>query len=314
MRFVAASSGILRGKKDKESQEDSVKAKKEEAELRDLDSAAGQRFSKEAREAKKRKLAEGVSAKGGGSGASKDEEKDLGAEYRKNKKKPISVKVKNFGSWEKHTKGFGARMLEKMAKMGGSGKFTGRLGKHEDGVAVPVITKLRPQGAGIGMIKERTDDEERSLAEAAEREQAKKALKDGSGATEEEKAEARARMANWKKSNEEKRGGKKKKHKRVYKTAAEVMEEEEEKTGKKAEPSLIVDMRGPQVKITSLDTLKEGGGVGEAWKPPTMAYTLLPELQHNGKFRLFVCVSNHYFLWTFSHVRVLFFQSSFWWI
>ncbi|EEY69226.1 STIP-like protein [Phytophthora infestans T30-4] len=52
------------------------------------------------------------------------------------------VKTKTYG-WEKHTTGFGTKML---AKMG----FKGRLGKKEDGVSATIEVKKRPTQMGMG--------------------------------------------------------------------------------------------------------------------------------------------------------------------
>lgn len=51
----------------------------------------------------------------------------------------------SFGGWERSTKGIGSQLL---AKWG----FSGRLGKDENGIANPIIPKLRPQHAGLGSI------------------------------------------------------------------------------------------------------------------------------------------------------------------
>ncbi|KDO27238.1 hypothetical protein SPRG_07487 [Saprolegnia parasitica CBS 223.65] len=61
------------------------------------------------------------------------------------KRAPIlpPANIASMGKWEKHTKGFGMKML---AKMG----FKGRLGKDEQGIAVPVAVKARPNQLGLG--------------------------------------------------------------------------------------------------------------------------------------------------------------------
>ena len=59
------------------------------------------------------------------------------------KKRLGSVNVARMGTWEKHTKGFGSKML---AKMG----FKGRLGKEEDGVSRHVEVRVRPNAMGLG--------------------------------------------------------------------------------------------------------------------------------------------------------------------
>lgn len=54
-----------------------------------------------------------------------------------------NVDVKNLAKWEKHTKGFGKKMLEKMG-------FKGRLGKDGSGISAPVAVKVRPNQLGLG--------------------------------------------------------------------------------------------------------------------------------------------------------------------
>ena len=60
----------------------------------------------------------------------------------KKKKKPAKFD-RNFGKWEKNTKGFGMKMLMKMG-------FKGRLGKFEQGTTVPIAVKERRKNAGLG--------------------------------------------------------------------------------------------------------------------------------------------------------------------
>ena len=51
-------------------------------------------------------------------------------------------------AWEKHTKGIGFALLQKMG-------FKGRLGKEEKGVAAPIEVERRPDGAGLGFGTEK---------------------------------------------------------------------------------------------------------------------------------------------------------------
>ena len=60
--------------------------------------------------------------------------------------KPVAVD-RNFGRWEKSTKGFGSKIL---AKFG----FTGRLGKNASGIAKPIQVIRRKDGAGLGAVAE----------------------------------------------------------------------------------------------------------------------------------------------------------------
>ena len=60
-----------------------------------------------------------------------------------NKPKPTAASL-NVGSWEKHTRGFGLRMLMKQGFTGGG------LGKEGKGISRHVEVAVRPQGAGLG--------------------------------------------------------------------------------------------------------------------------------------------------------------------
>ena len=62
---------------------------------------------------------------------------------------PTSTSHKSFniGSFERHTKGFGMKMLSKMG-------FKGRLGKNEQGISTPIDVVQRPNRAGLGTVNE----------------------------------------------------------------------------------------------------------------------------------------------------------------
>ncbi|KAG5462234.1 MAG: hypothetical protein BJ554DRAFT_5465 [Olpidium bornovanus] len=78
---------------------------------------------------------------------------------------PTPVKVdKNFADWQKHTKGFGLKMMEKMGYKIGQG-----LGTNKEGIVNPIQSKQRPTKMGIAYrnYKEKSKnevDEERRKA------------------------------------------------------------------------------------------------------------------------------------------------------
>ena len=170
----------------------------------------------------------------------------------------------NFAKFEKHTKGFGMKMLEKMG-------FTGRLGKYEQGTSVPVVAEVRKGRGALGYygkeVRHKNKEFERELW--AEREP---------GSEEEEAAIQKATdetiKHGWKASRRRKR------IKKVYKTAEELIADQEEdaerseendfsasdddtaptrrrrRTSRDRKPSgtIIVDMTGPRQR--TIDTSK----------------------------------------------------------
>merc|ERR1712032_1699663 len=113
----------------------------------------------EDRENKFRRLAKGVDAKGGKlkgveyrkdsakekeTKSSKSEKKSKKASLKTKKPKPVD---KNIGLFEKHSKGFGMKYLQKFG-------FEGRLGKEGQGITAPIAVKVRPKNVGLGLISE----------------------------------------------------------------------------------------------------------------------------------------------------------------
>lgn len=147
-----------------------------------------------------------------------------------------NLAAQNIGTFEKHTKGFGLKMLEKMGYKGGG------LGKNEQGMAVPVEAKLRPKTMGMGF----NDFKEKEVGLPPPPKWGEKGdeippqdvnLGETVGKTGGfQRSEKREKM--WKKKNSGK--------KREYKTAEQVLMEKEESgfgVGEK-----IIDMRGSQVR------------------------------------------------------------------
>jgi tuftelin-interacting protein 11 len=81
---------------------------------------------------------------------------------------PAMSRPSNFGGSAKggmNTKSFAAKMMAKMGYVAGQG-----LGSSGQGIINPIETKLRPQGAGLGAVKEKTQQaKEEAKREAARR-------------------------------------------------------------------------------------------------------------------------------------------------
>ncbi|KAF0694783.1 Aste57867_14381 [Aphanomyces stellatus] len=137
--------------------------------------------------------------------------------------------IKKMGAWQKHTKGFGMKML---AKMG----FRGRLGKDEQGVAAPVAVKARPNQMGLGFG---------DFKEAVTLKQNKEIERDlhGKGEDDDDDDATREHMRDdgaWRKRlAPTTHGGRKRKRKTVQDVLAE----------EKSAIDLIVDMRGPLAQV-----------------------------------------------------------------
>ncbi|KAG5176310.1 hypothetical protein JKP88DRAFT_336071, partial [Tribonema minus] len=173
-------------------------------------------------------------------------------------KKPAKLDA-GFGGWEKHTKGIGLKLMQKMG-------FTGRLGKHETGVTRQLEVKVRPGGIGLGFgnFKEATtlrvnreieaDRQGKTLEELEKElgiERTEAVVKPGEARR--EAADAAAAAGLWRK------GAAAKRSKRRYVTAEELLAAAERDdtaaqhgSAAAAPPQqVIVDMRGPTVKLLS---------------------------------------------------------------
>ncbi|XP_021737997.1 septin and tuftelin-interacting protein 1 homolog 1-like [Chenopodium quinoa] len=159
----------------------------------------------------------------------------------------------NVGVFEKHTKGIGLKLLEKMGYKGGG------LGKNEQGIVAPIEAKLRPKGMGMGY-----DDYKESknlptldnVPPPPELEEKQVSLKREDKLW---KKQARARV----------------KKKENILTADELLAMKEEAQGPELVLQKVVDMRGPQVRVlTNLENLNAEEKDRESDIP-------MPELQHN---------------------------------
>ncbi|KAJ3257787.1 Tuftelin-interacting protein 11 [Boothiomyces macroporosus] len=167
--------------------------------------------------------------------------------YRPVKAAPV-VLDQEFGAFNKHTKGFGLKMLLKQGYVPGQG-----LGRDGAGIATPIEVNLRPQGAGLGMVEEK------------------------SKSTKKQEVKEVANLPSWKKSV--------KKRKPKYKTAQQIIAEQAESgtVPVTAQPTTtkIRDLTGKEEKIVTdmADLLKE----------KEQATERLPELLHNMKLLTDLC-------------------------
>ncbi|KAL5977352.1 hypothetical protein ACLOJK_021698 [Asimina triloba] len=156
----------------------------------------------------------------------------------------------NMGGFERHTKGIGMKLLEKMGYKGGG------LGKNEQGILSPVEAKLRPKNMGMGF----NDYKEAKMPALEE------PRKEDSSATPVLSQQAKEKL--WKRNRN--RGRRKEKK---YITAEELLAQKEEQGLEVVQK--VLDMRGPQVRVlTNLENLNAEEKAKENQVP-------MPELQHN---------------------------------
>ena len=188
----------------------------------------------------------------------------------------VKTKASDVGSFEKHTKGIGMKLLEKMGYKKGEG-----LGKGASGITRALETTLRPKNMGMGFnnFKENVNDPTSTRAKDESEEEASEDDMDVDEAMRARDAAKKAQeQTMWKKRNDLRR------QKREYKTAEELLAEEQEnardaKSVKLATEKLnIIDMRGAHAQVVNANELHKSRVISTDDDD-----LMLPELQHNLK-------------------------------
>ncbi|GMH47877.1 hypothetical protein TrLO_g3981 [Triparma laevis f. longispina] len=190
----------------------------------------------------------------------------------------------NLGQWEKHTKGFGMKLLKKMG-------FKGRLGAQEKGVSKTVEVVVRPGGLGLGFgnFKEQAQLKGNKVFEAQLRGEDVMDEKELTVSKKDRKKKnsmnaIQARLAKeeqWLKTSSKPKSKKKEKVKK-YVTAEDLINNAAQSSSQSsANQNNIIDMRGPDTKlVSSSDGLEDSASEITSPIAPQVGDELLFNISH----------------------------------
>uniref|UniRef100_A0A6B2FVL1 Tuftelin-interacting protein 11 (Trinotate prediction) n=1 Tax=Myxobolus squamalis TaxID=59785 RepID=A0A6B2FVL1_MYXSQ len=161
-----------------------------------------------------------------------------------------------FGSWERHTMGFGSKILEKMGFKQGQG-----LGKHGLGITEPVKAVPRQGRATLGAYGNEKPDPLQNIESKEQEPSIGTKIKNDS------------KIQSWKKSGKFDQNY-------IKKTFAQLLNETQKKSLLFPEQSVkVVDMTGSETRVSfGYDSIQHGGQIADVAKHKNFD---LPELYHN---------------------------------
>ena len=186
-----------------------------------------------------------------------------------------------YAAFTAHSSPFVLQMMERMG-------FRGRLGKHETGVALPILPQLRPKGVGLGGVKEqvqrvgRNAEEEEKIEQEKEKERERRKNEKAGRREVAPVAGAGVREKAWKKGGE-------RKGKTVYKTAHEVIQEHSKHPT--TTPTVIIDMTSGTPVQKQLSALSSSSSASPATAAASASQqpSACPELVHNVQLLCDLC-------------------------
>jgi len=208
-----------------------------------------------------------------GAGGSTFEQDQIAGLRKKRSFKPNPILAqKGVGTWEKHTKGIGAKLLLQMGYQPGKG-----LGKDLQGIQAPIQAEVRK---GRGAIGAYGPEKSAKIAEITPEVKAK--VKDGT-----------EKLSQWRKSDSTMKG----KTRYVYKSIEDVLDQSLQPGRKREFNELskvkVIDMTGPEQRVLSgyhaISGVQRPSDHWEIRKEKQFSNFSMPELQHNLNLLVDLC-------------------------